>query len=145
MKPIIQKIIRAGLLGGLTWVLFIGHAVASDWVVVVNKANANTIDKALVIRIYKGEAIVWPDGGSVLAVDLPEDNPLRTTFVTEVLGKTSANMKALWAQNVFSGKALPPKLAMSDDEVKKLVSGNKNAIGYIKTSSLDDTVKAALK
>jgi ABC-type phosphate transport system substrate-binding protein len=62
-----------------------------------------------------------------------------------VLGKTVGNVKAIWAQLVFSGRALPPKQAASDDEVKKLVAGNKNAIGYIKASSVDDSVKAVIK
>jgi hypothetical protein len=46
---------------------------------------------------------------------------------------------------VFSGKALPPKQMGSDDEMKKFVASNKGAIGYIKASSLDDSVKAVVK
>jgi ABC-type phosphate transport system substrate-binding protein len=116
-----------------------------DWVVVVNKANANAVDRALVARIYTGDAKAWPDGSGVVAIDLPEGSPVREAFISQVLSKSSANMKALWAQNVFSGKALPPKSVASDDEVKRAVSGNKNAIGYIKATSVDDTVRAVLK
>ena len=117
-------------------------AYAGDVVAIVNKANDNTIDKALVARIYLGEARTWPNGGSIAAYDLPEDNPARGAFDADVVGKSQAGLKSLWAQNVFTGKALPPKSAASDEDVKKAVAANKNAIGYVKAGSLDDTVKA---
>lgn len=120
-------------------------AWAADVVVIVNKANANAVDKALVVKIYTGEAKNWPDGGPVFALDQGEDNPIRADFNSSVLGKSGGNMKALWAQNIFAGKGLPPKVVDPDAEVKKVVSTNKNAIGYIKASSVDDTVKVVVK
>lgn len=118
-------------------------AFAGDMVVIVNKANDNTVDKTLIARIYQGESRTWPNGGSIAAYDLPEDNPERAAFDSDVVGKSQPGLKSLWAQNVFTGKALPPKTAASDDDVKKAVAANKNAIGYVKASSVDDTVKAA--
>lgn len=120
-------------------------AMAGDWAVIVNKANDNAVDKALVAKIYVGESKVWGNGGSIAAFDLPEDNPLRASFDNEAVGKSPAAMKTLWTQNTFTGKAVPPKVAPSDDEVKKAVAANKNAIGYVKASSVDDTVKAVVK
>jgi methyl-accepting chemotaxis protein len=70
---------------------------------------------------------------------------LRAAFCTEIVGKSVANLKALWAQMVFSGKALPPKVAASDDDVKKAVSSAKGGVGYIKAAAADDTVKVAFK
>lgn len=87
----------------------------------------------------------WKDGSTVAPIDLPEDNPVRASFSTDVLGKSVGNVRAVWAQPVFSGRALPPKQAASDDEVKKLVAANKSASGYVKASSADDSVKVVLK
>jgi ABC-type phosphate transport system substrate-binding protein len=120
-------------------------ARGADFAVIVNKDNASPVDKATVAAIYSGDLKSWKDGSPVMAIDLPESNPIRASFSTEVLGKSVANVKALWAQMIFSGKALPPKQVASDDDVKKLVSANKGAIGYIKQSSVDDSVKAVLK
>ena len=114
-------------------------------VVIVNKANDNAIDKALVAKIYTGESKVWANGGAINAYDLPEDNPERASFANDVVGKSPGSLKSLWTQNVFTGKAVPPKGAASDDDVKKAVSANKNAIGYVKASSVDDTVKVVVK
>ena len=120
-------------------------ALAGDFAVVVNKANASAVDKATLAKIYTGEMKSWGDGTPVVAVDLPDDSATRAAFSTDVVGKSVANLKAMWAQFVFSGKALPPKQAASDDDVKKLVSATKGAVGYIKPSAVDDSVKVALK
>ena len=120
-------------------------AFADGVVVIVNKANSNAIDKALVAKVYLGEARTWAGGGSIVAYDLPEDNLLREDFDGAIVGKSETSLKALWSQNVFSGKALPPKTAASDDEVKKAVAANKNAIGYIQSRNVDDSVKVVLR
>ncbi len=120
-------------------------AMASDVAVIVNKGNGNAVDKALVAKIYFGEAKSWSDGSAIVAYDLPEEKPERASFSTDHLGKSVSNMKALASRNMFSGKAVPPKELSSDDEVKKSVAANKAAIGYIRTSSVDDTVKVILK
>ncbi|MDX1251894.1 MAG: hypothetical protein IDH49_06530 [Gammaproteobacteria bacterium] len=140
MKMILRSILTMGV--GVMMALPVW---AGDVVGIVNKGNANAVDKAFVVKVYTGEAKAWADGGPVFAVDQGESNPVRADFYGNILGKSAANMKALWAQNIFAGKALPPKVVDQDAEVKKVVSANKNAIGYISASSVDDTVKAAVK
>jgi ABC-type phosphate transport system substrate-binding protein len=120
-------------------------AQAGDFVVIVNKANTAAVDKAMVAKIYTGEMKSWSDGTLVAAYDLPEDNAQRANFSTEVVGKPVTSLKAFWAQLIFSGKALPPKSAPSDDDMKKMVAANKGAVGYIKPGSVDDSVKVAVK
>ena len=118
---------------------------AGDIVVIVNKANSNSVDKDTVAKIYNGHFKNWPSGGAVANLSLPDNNPETGTFCDDVLGKSLSHMKLVWSQMMFSGQALPPKQVASDDEMKKMVSGNVDAIGYIKASSLDDSVKAVIK
>ena len=120
-------------------------ALSNDLVVIGNKDNANAVDKALIARLYTGDTRSWPDGGAAVLLDQPEDNVLRGVFYTTVVGRSPAQAKAAWAQLTFSGKATPPKVLDGDAEVKKAVAANRNAIGYIKPSSVDDTVKVLLK
>jgi ABC-type phosphate transport system substrate-binding protein len=127
----------AALVGG-------AGARAAELAIIVNKDNAGPIDDKMVADIYTGQTKLWRTGDRVVAFDLPEDAPVRAAFSTGVLGKSVSNMKALAAQNLFSGKAVPPKQLTSDDEVKKAVNANKSAVGYIKASSVDDTVKVVL-
>jgi len=120
-------------------------ARAGDFVVIMNKDNASAADKATVAKIYSGTMKLWPDGTAVAAVDLPEDSPIRASFSTDVVGKSVLSLKGVWALLVFSGKASPPKQLASDDDVKKFVSSNKGGVGYVKSASVDDTVKVAFK
>jgi ABC-type phosphate transport system substrate-binding protein len=120
-------------------------AVASDFVVIVNKSNASVIDKTTVAKIYTGNMKSWSDGTRVVPLDLPEENAARISFSIDVVGKAVGHLRAYWAQLVFSGNAMPPKVVHSDDEVKKQVSSNIGGIGYIKPSSVDDSVKVAIR
>lgn len=123
-----------------------GLVAASDVVVIGHKDNAATdVDKTFIAKAFSGDARSWPGGGSVMLIDQAEDSPARASFYGKVVGKSAANVKALWAQLVFSGKAVPPKVIDGDAEVKKAVAANKNAIGYISAGAVDDSVKVLLK
>jgi ABC-type phosphate transport system substrate-binding protein len=110
-------------------------------VVIVNKDNPNTIDLAYVARIYTGATLRWPDGTPVFALDQAEDSAARDAFSRDVVGRSVAALRGIWSQNIFSGKALPPKLASPDTEMKRLVAQNRHAIGYVLASQVDDTVR----
>lgn len=114
---------------------------AEDLVVIVNKENSNAIDRAMITKIYLGNISRWPSGGAVVALDQPEESPSTVAFAARVIGKPIRSIKDFWAQNVFTGKAIPPKVLTNDEEVKKMVARSKNAIGYIKSSSADNSVK----
>ncbi len=118
---------------------------AAGVVVIVNKANTNSVDKSIIQKIYTGKINSWPNGDPILAIDLPESSSVRASFTSSVIGKTIGNMRALWAKIIFTGSGAPLKIVGSDAEVKRIVAGNPNAIGYISASSLDGSVKAVLK
>lgn len=115
---------------------------AEEFAVIVNRVNNQAVDRAWVAKVYLGEVKSWLGGDPIVAYDLPEDNVVRASFSKTLLNRSVANMKALWAQFTFSGRAVPPKQLKTDEDVKKAVAENKNAIGYINATSLDDSVRA---
>jgi ABC-type phosphate transport system substrate-binding protein len=119
-------------------------ALAGDMVVIVNPANPVVLSKSLVVSYYLGESRSWSGGVPIKLLELSPDNPMRAAFDKDVLGKSTQQLKDIWSQNSLSGKAIPPRDLTSDEEVKKAVSASKIAIGYIKASSVDDTVRVAL-
>ena len=116
------------------------QARADDIVVIVHKDNTQAIDLGYVQQLYVGAVRGWPDGTPALVLDQPNGSSGRELFSTTVLRRSSANVRAIWAQNIFTGRGLPPKVA-ADDEMKRLVAGNRNAIGYVRPSQVDDTVR----
>ena len=116
-------------------------ARADEIVIIVNKDNTNIVDSDFVVRVYIGRIKGWPDGTPVLVLDQPEDSSAREVFCTSVLHKSVSNVKAIWSQNIFTGKALPPRIESPDTAVKLAVAANRQAIGYIRTSQIDATVR----
>lgn len=116
-------------------------ARAEDYVIIVNKDNANPVDKDFVAKAFRGDVKSWPGGGNVACIALPDSNPVRAAFDKAALDKTPNQTRALWAQMAFSGKAVPPKIADSEADVVKLVSENKNALGYVPPAAATGAVK----
>jgi ABC-type phosphate transport system substrate-binding protein len=139
----------APLLGLLTALFLLNPlnvAAADDAVVViVHKDNPHAIDRNYLVAIYTGRLKGWPDGSPVFPLDQSDGSSVREAFYLHFVGRTAANMQAVWAQNIFSGKGLPPKIASPDNEMKRIVSTNRNAIGYIRASEVDDTVRVLLR
>lgn len=124
--------------------IFAAAVQAAELAVIVNKNNAADVNKAMIEKIYSGDMGMWPQGGLIAPIDFPAESAERAAFATRLLGKSGSAYMAAWSIKLFSGKATPPKVMSSDDEVKQAVAGNKNAIGYIKSSSVDGTVKSVL-
>jgi ABC-type phosphate transport system substrate-binding protein len=114
---------------------------ADDIVIIVNRDNTNVVDASFVQRVYVGTIKGWPDGTKVMVLDQPEGSEAREVFCATVLKKSVTNVKAIWSQNIFTGKALPPKITTPDLAIKQAVASNVGAIGYIHASQLDATVK----
>jgi ABC-type phosphate transport system substrate-binding protein len=129
------------LLGALACLALGAQAYAADFVIIVNKDNANAVDQDFAAKAFRGDAKNWPSGGAINAVALPEDNALRAAFDKDVLGKAPAQTKAMWAALVFSGKAAPPKVVDSEADAVKFVTENKNAIGYVSAKAAGPGVK----
>lgn len=113
-------------------------AARADVVVVVSaKSTVAQLTKDQVADIFLGT------GGKGEPID-QDAAAMREEFYTKVAGKSAAQVKTHWAKQSFSGKGTPPKSVAGDDEVKKALAANPNAIGYIEKSKVDDSVKTVL-
>ncbi|HEY4368234.1 MAG TPA: hypothetical protein VGN07_13455 [Steroidobacteraceae bacterium] len=111
----------------------------AEVVVIVNpKSAASTMTAEQVADIYLGKDT------SLTPLDLPGSSASRGEFYKKVAGKDEAQIKAIWARLVFTGKAQPPKEAASSADVVKQVAAGEKAIGYVEKSALDGSVKAVL-
>jgi len=125
--------------------LMAGVAQAEGIVVIVNPKNEAKLNKDLVASYYIGDAKAWTGGVPIRLLDLPMDSAVRATFDKLVLGKSTQQMKDIWMKNAMMGKAEPPKELASDADVKKAVAESRMSMGYIKASSVDDSVRVALE
>ena len=110
-------------------------------VVVGAKSDIPTLTADQISGIFLGKTDKFPSGSTALPLDQASGSSVRGTFYDKVTGKSEAQVKSAWSRLVFSGKGTPPKEVTSSSEVKKLLSTNQNAIGYIEKNAVDSSVK----
>jgi len=116
----------------------VGLARAEIAVVVNPKAPVTALSVNQAAQVFSGRA------GSYRLLDLPESSALRSEFYRKTTEKDPAQMKALWAKLIFTGRAAPPKEVNSAAEIKKAVAADEKAMGYIDAKEVDGSVKVVL-
>lgn len=135
-----MKKLTRNLIGSSILCAFASIATA-EIAVIVNPGNADTITKDDIASLYLAKSKTFPGGKSATTLDLPEGSPARVEFVTKVVDKDEAQMKAYWARLIFTGKGVPAQVMENDAAVKAHVAKHPDAIGFIDVISVDSTVK----
>lgn len=112
----------------------------AEVVVIVNPANSAAIDEEQIIKIFLGQSKTFSSGAEAIAVDQPV-GALREDFGNKVLKKNPGQLKTLWARQIFTGGAKPPKELGGDDEIVKFVASTPGGIGYVDSSKANKSVK----
>lgn len=121
-------------------------AHAGEMAIIVNPAaGVDSLSSDDIIRIFLGKSTSFPNEMSVTPIAHKEGTAIRNQFDSAILHKSASQVKAYWAQQVFTGRGSPPDEYASDEEIKKLVASNPSMIGYIESSAVDSTVKVVLK
>lgn len=107
-----------------------------------NPSNSISADQAT--RIFLGKESIMPDGNSVVPIDQAAGSPSRNEFYSKVVNKTPMQLNAYWSRLIFTGKGQPPKAVEDNDDVLDRVGEDPNLIGYLNSSTVDDTVKVIL-
>lgn len=108
------------------------------------QATFNQITMGETRQIFMGKSRTLPNAQTALPLMHLENSSLRTRFDRAVLDRDSKQMRAYWAQMIFTGRGKPPRQLESDEAMKKEVAANSNAIGYIDGKSVDASVKVLL-
>jgi hypothetical protein len=119
-------------------------AQAGIAVVVGANSPAAKLSVDQVGQLFLAKTSALPGAGQAVLIDQSEGAAVRDAFYVQVTGKSAAQVKALWSRLVFSGAAQLPQALASGGDVKKFLSGNANAIGYIDASEVDASVKVLL-
>lgn len=137
-KKLYIGLVAAGLLAAAQ------PALAEIVVIVSAKSGATALTEEQASDVFLGKNSSLPGGGQAVPVDQSEGSPVREQFYTKVSSKSSAQLKAYWSKQIFTGKGQAPKEAGDSAAVKALVAGNPNIIGYVDKSVVDGSVKVLL-
>jgi ABC-type phosphate transport system substrate-binding protein len=134
--PVGALLLLGGLLGAA--------AVAEDLVVIVHARRPAALAPADLARIYLRQRRYWSDGERIIPVNRDAGSGERRLFDGRVLGGDADRLLAYWNQQYFRG-VLPPATLASDEAVRRFVASEPRAIGYVRASVVNDSVRVVLR
>jgi ABC-type phosphate transport system substrate-binding protein len=141
-ESIMALLNRIGLVAIALGLCLSSAIVKADVVAVVSaKSPITALSMNQVADIFFGKASRFPNGLRAFPVDQAEGSAVRDEFYSKVVGKTAAQLKAYWSKIIFTGRGQPPPSVLNSIEMKKRISENLAAIGYIDRSVVDDSVR----
>ena|SRR5688572_11132176 len=146
MKP--QNALLAGCLlaaGVLSWS---ASSTAGDPIaVIVNPGNPiSSISVSDLRPIFQTTKTSWGNSaGDAMPLNLPEDSPVRQEFDKATLGLDPDRVARYWQDRKIRGGARAPTRVPSSGAVLKVVAAKLGAVGYVKVSEVNATVKVVAK
>jgi ABC-type phosphate transport system substrate-binding protein len=93
-----------------------------------------------VAQIYLRRKRFWSDGSPVVPLNLSSTDPLRKRFSRVVLRQDAQRLAEYWNRQYFYG-VFPPATLASAEAMRRYVAADPNAIGYVPSSLVDDSVR----
>ncbi len=121
-----------------------GIAAADDLAVVVNKANPiDGLTSAQLKKMVLGQQTTWSSGKKVSVVLRSAGQPERDAVLKSVCGMSEGDYTQFTMHADLNGETLgEPKSLSSAAAVRQSVVGSPGAIGFLKLSDVNDTVKS---
>jgi ABC-type phosphate transport system substrate-binding protein len=111
--------------------------------VIVNADRAIELTVEEIGQIYLRKRRFWSNGEPIVPVNRDARSSARSLFTRVVFGEQARRLAVYWNRQYFRG-VLPPATLASDEAVKRFVSREPDAIGYIHASAADDSVRIVL-
>ncbi len=80
-------------------------------------------------------------GKRLTPLDQSKGQMARKDFYENVVRKNESQLKAYWSRLIFTGKGLPPAEIGNGKNVLDRVASDPNAIGYVSSDKVSDSVK----
>ena len=134
----------AGLAAALSGFNAFGQDKADQLAVIVNKSSAlDLVSSADLQRYFKADKTKAPDGTKIVIVMMDVGQPERDAALKSIYKMSESEYSDFIVSATFTGAmAAAPKTLPSAAAMKSYVANTPGAIGYIRASAVDDTVKA---
>jgi len=141
----------------LSWMLGVGNPTAhaggpsssdnpaeGDLAIIVNTTNpVDSMSLPELRKVFLGERSHWANGRRITLVMMEPGQPERKALIRDVCQMNESDFSRHFLQGVFTGEVfVSPKTLASPVGVRKFVFNVPGAIGYIRASDIDSTVKA---
>ena len=119
---------------------------ADDVAVIVNKSNPiQSMTMVQLRKIVLGQEAKWPGGKKIAVLMATPGKPERDGTLRIVCGMNETDFTLHFLHASFSTDSGDPPMSIgSGAQLRALVAGTTNAVGFIKTSDLDGSVKIVM-
>ena len=121
--------------------LTISPVQAESLVIVTARDNVEELSTHDVARIFLGKVTSYPSGAEVVPLNMDPEDQNYAEFARIVLKKTTSQLKAYWAKQVFTGKGRPPRSLGSSAKLRELVASHKRYLSYLDRNDIDNSVR----
>ena len=118
-------------------------ALAEDIAVIVNTDRTTRLDHEQIAQIFLKKRRFWDDGSPMLPVNQNAGTAIRASFDKAVFGAGARRLSVFWNNAYFRG-VLPPATLASDEAVRRFVVSEPRAIGYVRASAVEASVRVVL-
>ena len=139
MRPAVYVLLAFALF----WPLQLG-AADTQVKLIVHPTRTDKLTKSEARAIYLKQKRFWSDGQAIVPINLEAGTPARELFSERVLGQSSLRLASYWNQRYYEAGEFPPATLASEEAVIRFVAENPNAIGYVTTAHVGDSVAVAL-
>ena len=111
--------------------------------IIVNRSNPiENLSSGDLRKIFLGERVRWPNGHRVAVTMLDPGFPEREAILRDVYHMSESTYQDQILKKTYTGElAAPPKTLSSPEVLRKFVFNAPGAIGYLRFSDVDASVK----
>jgi phosphate transport system substrate-binding protein len=111
--------------------------------IVVNRSNpVDDLSSSELRAVFLGSRDHWPSGRRITLVMRDIDNPERAVILHDVCGMTEQQFRTHFVRGLYNGEILvSPKILSSVSGVRRFIFNVPGAIGYLRLSEVDSSVK----
>ncbi len=111
--------------------------------VIVSTGREAPLSMQEISQIYLKQRRFWKEGEPIVPVNRQALSWERRAFTRRIFDKEVRQLEIYWNRQYFRG-ILPPATLASDEAVRRFVALDPNAIGYIRESLLDKSVRVVI-
>ena len=120
-----------------------GSGTEQALAIIVNQSNpVENFSFEELRKIFLGERSHWPNGRRITLVMLDPSQPEHKVVLRDIYGMSEKDFNNHFIQGVFTGAVfVSPKTLANSADVRKFIFNVPGAIGYVRSSDVDSSVK----
>ncbi len=124
----------------ISLIAYEGAAFAEIKIIVNKSVKNDTLTRAEIKEIFKGQMILWNDNTRIHIATITSGQ-VHKEFVRTYINKTEAQFRGYWRYLVFTGKGTISRSFDTEKEIEEYVAKTNGCIGYVSSEHPVDNVK----